>query len=92
MIDGIDYTLKISNPRGSRLISCKYEGKEIQDSDVFTIAMNNYRAVGGGDFDMVAKSETMLDTNRDMVDILAQYIQVNSPVNIVHKENICIVK
>lgn len=92
MIDGIDYTLKISNPKGSRCISCTYNGKEIADDDCFTIAMNNYRAVGGGDFDMVAHSETVLDTNRDMVEILAEYIQSHSPVIVDHNENIRIIK
>ena len=92
MIDGIDYTLKISNPRGQRLISCQYQGKEISDDDEFTIAMNNYRAVGGGDFDMVAESETVLDTNRDMVDILAEYISNNTPVQVKHTENITVIK
>lgn len=92
MIDGIDYTLKISRPRGSRLISCTYEGLEIEDDDTFTVAMNNYRAVGGGDFDMVAQSETVLDTNRDMVEILAAYIQKHSPVIVEHFENIRIIK
>jgi 2',3'-cyclic-nucleotide 2'-phosphodiesterase / 3'-nucleotidase len=92
MIDGIDYTLKISHPRGSRCISCTYNGREIEDDDFFTIAMNNYRAVGGGDFDMISRSETVLDTNRDMVDILAEYIQQHSPVTVDHKENIHIIK
>lgn len=92
MIDGIEYTLKISNPKGSRCISCTYNGKEVENDDIFTIAMNNYRAVGGGDFAMVARSETVLDTNRDMVEILAEYIQNNSPVAVNHKENIHIIK
>jgi 2',3'-cyclic-nucleotide 2'-phosphodiesterase / 3'-nucleotidase len=92
MIDGIDYTLKISNPKGSRCTSCTYQGKEIDDGDFFTVAMNNYRAVGGGDFDMVSRSETILDTNRDMVEILAEYIQQYSPINVRHKQNISIIK
>jgi 2',3'-cyclic-nucleotide 2'-phosphodiesterase / 3'-nucleotidase len=92
MIDGIDYTLKISNPRGCRLVSCSYQGNEVLDEAVYTIAMNNYRAVGGGDFDMVARSETVMDTNRDMVEILAQYIQQHSPIVVDHKENIRIIK
>jgi 2',3'-cyclic-nucleotide 2'-phosphodiesterase/3'-nucleotidase len=92
MIDGIDYTLKISHPRGSRCISCTYNGKEVEDNDFFTIAMNNYRAVGGGDFDMVAHSETVVDTSRDMVEILAEYIQQHSPVSVDHTENIHIIK
>jgi 2',3'-cyclic-nucleotide 2'-phosphodiesterase / 3'-nucleotidase len=92
MIDGIEYTLKISNPRGSRLISCTYLGQKVDDNDFFTLAMNNYRAVGGGDFDMVAVSETVLDTNRDMVEILAEYIQNHSPVTVDHKQNIHIIK
>ncbi len=92
MIDGIEYTLKISNQRGSRCIFCLYNGKEVEDDDFLTIAMNNYRAVGGGEFDMVARSETVVDTNRDMVEILAEYIQQHSPVTVDHRENIHIIK
>src|SRR5690554_6554750 len=92
MIDGLEYTIKVSNPIGQRIISCTYKQKQIQDDDVFTIAMNNYRAVGGGDFEMVAQAKTIVDTATDTVDLIADYIKKHSPVTIHHKDNIQVIK
>lgn len=91
MIDGLEYTIKVSNPLHQRIIHCTYKGKPIKDDDSFSIAMNNYRAVGGGDYQMVANAETILDTGADMVDLLAAYIQKHSPVTINHTNNIHVV-
>lgn len=91
MIDGITYTIKVSNPKGQRIIECHYQNKPIQDNDTFSVAMNNYRAVGGGNFEMVAESELLLDTTKDMVDLLAAYIQTNSPIQIQHQQNIKVI-
>lgn len=47
MVDGICYTIKVSNPIGKRIIDLTYEGKQVLDTDTFTLALNNYRAAGG---------------------------------------------
>ncbi len=91
MIDGLTYTIKVSNPLGQRIIACSYQDEPFDLDRSYTIAMNNYRAVGGGDFEMVANAPTILDTNQDMVDIIARYIQKHTPVSIDHKDNILVI-
>jgi 2',3'-cyclic-nucleotide 2'-phosphodiesterase / 3'-nucleotidase len=91
MLDGLDYTLKISNPIGKRVIELKYQGKDIQDEDSFTVAMNNYRASGGGNFHMIPPCPTVLEIQRDMTDILAEYIQNKKIVTITHHDNIKVI-
>ena len=49
MVDGIEYTIKVSNPVGSRIIDLTYEGLPVTEDQVFNLALNNYRASGGGD-------------------------------------------
>lgn len=92
MIDGLEYTINVSNPNGEKIVSCTYNKIEIRDDQYFTVAMNNYRAVGGGDFDMVAQAPTVLDTSKDMVDLMAAYIEKHSPVKVHHSDNIHVIK
>lgn len=74
MVDGINYTIKVSNPIGNRIISLTYKDKDVKDDDMFTIVMNNYRASGGGDFNMIAKAKTIKEIQRSVVEIIADYI------------------
>lgn len=48
--DGFSYVIDPSAPSGSRIASMTYNGKEVQDTDTFTIVINNYRFNGGGNY------------------------------------------
>ena len=91
MLDGIDYTLRISKPLGSRVVSLTYKGQDIRDTDVFSVAMNNYRASGGGNFHMIPPCKTLLEIQTDMTDILADYILDKKIVTITHHDNIKVI-
>lgn len=88
MVDGIEYTIKVSNPIGERIIHLEYRGKQVSRDDTFTIVMNNYRAVGGGDFTMLPALETVAEINRDLTEILSEMIQQHKRYPVCHRENI----
>lgn len=92
MFDGIEYTIKVSNPIGSRIQNLTFKGKSIQDDDEFTVAMNNYRAAGGGDYEMVLKAPTVKEISEEMIDTMIDYLKVHSPVVVNHQNNILVVK
>ena len=48
--DGFGYVIDPSAPSGSRIASMTYNGKEVQDTDTFTVVINNYRFNGGGNY------------------------------------------
>ncbi len=74
MCDGIEYTIKVSNPVGQRIIKLTRNGRDIKEDDVFTLCINNYRAAGGGGFTMLKEAETVKDIQRNVVEIIADYI------------------
>lgn len=47
---GASYTIDLTQPTGKRIKNLKVNGKLVNDDDVFTVAINNYRFNGGGGF------------------------------------------
>lgn len=92
MVDGIDYTLKISNPIGQRVIQMTYLGKPIETQDIFSLVINNYRANGGGNFECIVACPTLLEINQDMTDIMSTYFESHPILSPHHRNNIVIVK
>jgi len=47
---GASYNIDLTKPVGSRIVNLEYNGKPISNTDVFTVAINDYRYNGGGGF------------------------------------------
>lgn len=77
--DGIDYTIDVSRPVGSRITRLLYQGQPVKDDDHFTIVMNNYRATGGGHYPMFAKAEVLATYQTSLID-LAKAALAHEPV------------
>ena len=45
---GIQYTIHVSHPYGERVSDLLINDAPIQSDQIYTICVNNYRAVGGG--------------------------------------------
>ena len=92
MVDGIDYTISVENPIGHRITSLTYLGNEVQDEDLFTICVNNYRASGGGNFDMMTQCPTVKEYPIGMVELLADYIMKEKVISFEPVHNITVKK
>ena len=92
MVDGVEYTIKVSNPHGQRIISLTKDGVPVKDDDEFTLCVNNYRSGGSGGFEMIRDCETIKDIQKSVIDIIADYIIKNKTVNFKENHNITIIK
>ena len=92
MVDGIDYTIKVSNPKGHRITEIKYHGKSVEDEDIFTLALSNYRSGGGGNFFMFKGCKKVKDIQTDMVTLISEYLLREKKVTLNHYENIKVIK
>ena len=91
MVDGLEYTIKVSNPEGNRIVSMIRDGKDLDLDREYDVIMSNYRAGGGGDFDMVKEGTVVAEVQKDMVECIADYILANPKIEIHHKDNIKVI-
>ena len=47
-----EYALDPTRPQGKRLLYLRRNGREVRDDEAFTVAINSYRASGGGGYDV----------------------------------------
>ena len=50
MLQGVDYTIDMTKPEGQRIVKLQYQGKDVKDTDKFTMAINDYRMNGGSGY------------------------------------------
>jgi 2',3'-cyclic-nucleotide 2'-phosphodiesterase/3'-nucleotidase len=88
MIDGIDYTIKVSNSIGNRIVDMKFKDKDIKNEDIFKLVVSNYRYTGVGGFEMIAKCPLLKNFDKDMTEIVIDYLTDLDKLSIDHKKNI----
>ena len=91
MIDGVEYIIKVSNPEGSRITSLTRNGQFVKEDDEFTIAVNNYRASGGGNYNMIKNAPVVKEISESMVEILAEYIMHKKVIDFEPVHNIDVI-
>lgn len=92
MFDGIDYTIDLKKSIGNRISNVIYNGKVIKETDMFSLVMNNYRASGGGDFDMFQDLKVLKEIPIDIAELLIDYIRKHKKISIREINNIKIIK
>ena len=75
VVSGVAYNIDLSRPAGQRIRGLAYEGKLVQPSDSFTLALNSYRAAGGGGYAMLAGARVTYDRGEDVRDLLVEEIR-----------------
>lgn len=92
MIDGVDYTIKVGNKLGNRIIEMKYKGKDVKPNDEFSLTINNYRYGGVGGFEFLNKLEVLDVYDKDMVTLIYNYLINNKNILVKHTNNIKVIK
>lgn len=92
MVDGVDYTIKVSNEKGKRITELKHNGNDVKDEDIFTLSLNNYRASCGGNFFMFKDAKIIKTIQDDMVEVILEYLSKHKKVVVNHIDNIRVIK
>lgn len=66
VVSGVDYVIDVSKPVGERITSLTRNGRAVQPTDSFTMALNNYRQSGGGGYAMLATAPVVFQKDIDI--------------------------
>ena len=75
VVSGVVYNVDLSRPVGQRIRGLAYNGKIVQPTDSFTMAVNSYRQVGGGGYTMLAGARVVYDHGEDILTLLIDEIR-----------------
>lgn len=75
VVSGADYTIDLRRPLGERITRLTVRGREVQPTDSFTMAVNNYRQGGGGGFAMLAGAPVVYDRDLDIRQLIIDEVR-----------------
>lgn len=74
MLEGADYVIDITKPAGQRIRDLTYHGKPMDMTASYTLALNNYRA-GGGGFLGFKGSPVVYQSSDEIRNLMIQYVK-----------------
>ena len=87
MYEGIDYTIDFTKPSGQRIVRLQYQGKDLADNQEVEVVTNQYRAVGGGNYDMFGPEKIVREVQIDMTELIAEYLRKNPVIEAKANQN-----
>ncbi|MFH0993356.1 MAG: bifunctional UDP-sugar hydrolase/5'-nucleotidase [bacterium] len=79
---GVAYRIDVSRPIGSRITDLRRDGRPVMPDDVFTIALNNYRAGGGGQYSMFKDAKLVKEITKTTADIVIDFLLAHPQIDI----------
>lgn len=87
MWEGIEYTINVAKPVGSRIEDISYQGSNLEKNKTYHVVFNNYRASGGGDFGMLQGKKVIKEIQRDPVELIQTYFEKHKTVQATTVDN-----
>ncbi|MER5734199.1 MULTISPECIES: 5'-nucleotidase C-terminal domain-containing protein [unclassified Streptomyces] len=80
-VSGLTYDIDIAKPVGQRIVNLSFEGAPLDPAARFVLAVNNYRASGGGAFPHVAGAEQLWANSDEIRNTIIQWVQAKGTVD-----------
>ncbi|MBR3357862.1 MAG: bifunctional metallophosphatase/5'-nucleotidase [Solobacterium sp.] len=81
MVSGVDYTIKVTNDIGKRIVSLTYKGEPVEDDQEFTICLARYRAAGNGNYPMLRDLPVVGSYARDLLTMCEDWLKEHPVVS-----------
>ena len=93
VIDGVTYQIDLTQPNkynkdgsvanadANRIVDLQFDGKAIDEEQVFLVVSNNYRASGGGNFPAVNGENVAIKAPNENRQVVADYITEQAKAN-----------
>ncbi|MGR3933475.1 bifunctional metallophosphatase/5'-nucleotidase [Streptomyces sp. BRA346] len=80
-VSGLTYEIDIAKPVGSRIAALRFDGKPVEDAARFVLAVNNYRASGGGNFPHVAAAQQVWANSEEIRNTIIAWVKAKGTID-----------
>lgn len=91
MYEGINYVIDMKQPEGKRITQLTFEGQIITPTQELEVVVNQYRAVGGGNYEMFKPSKIIREIQIDMTELIADYLKQHPVIEACVNDNFKII-
>lgn len=70
---GVDYEIDLRRPEGGRIVNLKWQGQPLGDGQTLRVAINNYRAGGGGGYPMLRGANVLWRSSEEIREMIIRY-------------------
>lgn len=81
VVGGVSYEIDIAKPAGSRISNLTFQGAPIDPAASFVMAVNNYRANGGGNFPHVAAATSAWANSEEIRNTIIAWVKANGTID-----------
>jgi len=78
---GVNYDIDLTRPPGDRIQNLLFHGQPLAADQMLKVAVNNYRLNGGGGFGAVRRAPRVWRSDREVQDLLADWIGKSGPLD-----------
>lgn len=78
---GLSYDIDIAQPTGSRISGLSFQGKPVDPAAKFVLAVNNYRASGGGNFPHVPQAKQLWSNSEEIRTTIIQWVKAKGTID-----------
>ncbi|MEU2391652.1 5'-nucleotidase C-terminal domain-containing protein [Streptomyces sp. NPDC007369] len=78
---GLAYDIDIAQPRGSRITGLSFQGRPVDPQARFVLAVNNYRASGGGAFPHVPQAKQVWANSDEIRNTIISWVRAKGTVD-----------
>ncbi|GAA2444674.1 bifunctional metallophosphatase/5'-nucleotidase [Streptomyces macrosporus] len=80
-VRGVSYDIDIAREPGSRITGLTFEGRAVADEDRFVLAVNNYRANGGGNFPHIASARQVWANSEEIRNTIITWVRATGEID-----------
>ncbi|MGW7055901.1 bifunctional metallophosphatase/5'-nucleotidase [Streptomyces sp. NPDC054887] len=81
VVSGVTYEVDIAQPAGSRIVNLAFEGVPVDAAARFVLAVNNYRASGGGAFPHIAGAQQLWANSEEIRNTIITWVKAKGTLD-----------
>ncbi len=89
---GIETVIDIRNPAGQRVVSIRYQGKELEDGRQLKLCLNNYRATGAGGYPCYRGCPVIREQTEEISEMIMDYVSSHPLIRVDRKQWLKVIK